>query len=83
MGDIENIFFDISLRKTKQTIAGITYRPKNSINFLECFDEHLDDIILDNETIKLGDFSVNFSHSVKYILKGNWSMQSSITSEPI
>ena len=36
MGDLKNTFFDIRLRKTKQTTVGITYRPKNSINFLEC-----------------------------------------------
>ena len=35
MGDIE--------------VVGIIYRPPNSINLLECFNNHLDDINLDNE----------------------------------
>ena len=49
MGDIEDIFFDILLPKTKPIFVGIIYRPPNSINFLECFNNHLDDINRDNE----------------------------------
>ena len=30
-------------------VIGIIYRPPNSINLLECFNNHLDDINLDNE----------------------------------
>ena len=71
MGDTENIFFDILLRKAKKTFVGIANRPKNSITFLECFDKHLDDINLDNAIILLGDYNANFSHSVKYSLKGS------------
>ena len=38
MGDIEGIFFDILLPKTKPISVGIIYRPPNSINFLKCFN---------------------------------------------
>ena len=55
MGDIEGIFFDILLPKTKPIFVGIIYRPATSINFLECFNKHLDDINLDNEIFLLGD----------------------------
>ena len=47
IGDIEGMFFEILLPKTKPIFVGIIYRPPNSINFLECFN-HLDDINLDN-----------------------------------
>ena len=69
MGDIEGIFFDILLPKTKPIFVGIIYRPPNSINFLKCSYIHLDDINLDNEIFLLGDFNINLLHNGKYILK--------------
>ena len=47
IGDIEGIFFDILLPKTKPAFVGIIYRPPTCINFLECFHKHLDDINLE------------------------------------
>ena len=59
MGDIEGLFFDIPLPKTKSIFVAKIYRPPISINFLECFNKHLDDINLDNEIFLLGDFNIN------------------------
>ena len=49
MGDIEDVFLDILLPKTKPIIVEIIYGPPISINFLDCFNKHLDDMNLDNE----------------------------------
>ena len=80
MGDIEGIFFDISLPKTKPIFVGIIYRPPNSINFLECFNKNQDDINLNNEIFWLGDFNANLLHNGKYILKENQAMENRIPS---
>ena len=80
MGDIEGIFLDILLPKTEPIFLGIIYRPPNNINFLECFDKHLNDINLDNEIFLLGDFSINLLYNGKYILKENQAMQNRIPS---
>ena len=74
MGDIEDIFLDILLPKTKPIFAGIIYRPPNNISFFECFNKHLNHINLDNEMFLLGDFNINL-HNGKYILKENQAMQ--------
>ena len=80
MGDIEGMFFDVLLPETKPIVVGIIYRPANNINFLECFDKHLDDINLHNEIVLLGDFNINLLHNGKYILKENQAMQNRIPS---
>ena len=78
MGDIEGIFYGILLPNTKPSFVGIIYKPPNNINFLECFNKHLDDISLDNEIFLLGDFNINLLHNGKYILKENQAMQNQI-----
>ena len=75
MGDIESIFYHIFLPKTTPISVGIIYRPPNSINFLECFNNHLDDINFDNEIFLFFFFSMNLLHNRKYILKENQAMQ--------
>ena len=80
MGDIEGISFDILLPKTKQIFVGIIYRLPTSINFLECFNKHLDDINLDNEIFLLGDFTINLFHNGKYFLKNKQDMQNHMPS---
>ena len=80
MGDIEGIFFDILLPKTKPIFVRIIYRSPTSINSLECFNKHLDDINLDNEIFLLGDFNINLLHNGKYILKENQAMQNRMPS---
>ena len=66
--------------RQNQFFVGIIYRPPNSINFLECFNKHLDDINLNNEIFWLGDFNVNLLHNGKYILKENQAMENRIPS---
>ena len=78
MGDIEGIFFDILLPKIKPVFVGIIYRPPESINFLGCFNKHLDNINLDNEIFLFGDFNINLLHNGKYILKEKQAMQNRI-----
>ena len=67
LGDIEGIFFDILLPKTKPVFLGIIYRPPNNINFLI----HLNDIKVDYEIFLLGNFNINLLNNGKYILKEN------------
>ena len=69
MGDIESIFLDILLSKTKPIFVGIIYRPPKSIHFLECF----------NKQLLLGVFNINL-HNGRYILKENQAMQNRIPS---
>ena len=78
MEDIDGIFFVILLPKTKPIFVGIIYRPPTSINFLECFDKHLDDINLDDKIFLLGHFNINLLHNGKYILKENQTMENRI-----
>ena len=73
-------FFDILLPKTKPIFVEIIYGPPTSINFLECFNKHLDDVNLDNETFLYGDFNKNLLHNGKYILKEIQAMQNRIPS---
>ena len=80
MQDIECIFFDILLPKTKSILVGITYRLPTSINYLESSHKHLDDINLNHETFLHGHFSNNLLHNGKYILKENQAMQNRIPS---
>ena len=40
MGEIEGIFLNILLPKTKPIFVGIIYRPPNNINFSEWFSKH-------------------------------------------
>ena len=80
MGDIEGIFLDILLPKTKPFFVGIIYRPLNSINFLVCFNKQLDDINIHNEIFLLGDFIINLLHGGKYILKENQARKNWIPS---
>ena len=75
MGDIEGIFLDILLPKTKPIFVGKVYRPLNSINFSKSSNKHLDDINLDNELFLLVYFNINLLHNGKYILKQNQAMQ--------
>ena len=80
IGDIKGIFFDALLPKTKPIFVGVIYTPPNSVDFLECFNKHLDDINLDNEIFLLGDFTINLLDNGKYILEENQAMQNHIPS---
>ena len=75
---MKTLFLDILLPKTKSIFKRIIYRLQNNISFLECFNKHLDDISLDNETFLLLDFNINLLHNGKHILKENQAMQNRI-----
>ena len=79
MGDIEGIFLNILIVKTKPIFVGINYRPPYNINFLECFRKYLGDINFNNEIFLLGD--INLLHNAKYILEENQAMQIRIPSK--
>ena len=38
--DIENVFFEIHLPRTKPITVGIVYQPPNQTNFIKTFNEH-------------------------------------------
>ena len=81
MGEIERIFFDILLPKTTTNLCRNNLQ--TCINFLECFNEHLNYINLDNEIFLFGDFNVNIFRNGKYILKENQAMQNRIPSRSL
>ena len=61
--DIEHIFFDVLLLKTKPFSVGIFYRPPNKANFLEFLtNDFLSLSPESNELYMLGDFNINVLH---------------------
>ena len=58
--DIENVFFEIHLPKTKPITVGIVYRPPNQTNFIKTLNENFAKLDTTNkETYILGDFNIN------------------------
>ena len=58
--DIENIFFELLLPKTKPIVIGTVYRPPNQTNFMKIFNENLSKVDTnDVEIYILGDFKVD------------------------
>ena len=68
--DIETIFIDIFLPKTKPMTLGIVYRPLSQTSFLETMNEHFYklDIVI-KETYILGDFNINLYLNNKYVFE--------------
>jgi exonuclease III len=56
--DVEAVFVDIMLPKTKPITVGAMYRPPKQSNFLELYQETLSQIDLSNELYILGDFNI-------------------------
>ena len=81
--DIENVFFEIHLPKTKPITAGIVYRPPNQTNFIKTLNEHFAKLDITNkETYILGDFNINLYHNGKYIIcKNNTIVSRSVSSD--
>ena len=70
--DIENIFFEIHLPKTKPITVGIVNQPLNQTNFITSLNEHFAKLDLTNkETYILDDFNINLYHNGKYIIWKN------------
>ena len=69
--DIENIFFDILLPKTKAFTVGVFYRPPpNQNNFLDIISEDFDKLKSeDKEVYILGDLNINVLLNGKSILE--------------
>ena len=59
--EIENIFLDILLPKTKPILIGIVYRPPDQYDFLEHFSEAINNTynFVNQEVYILGDFNIN------------------------
>ena len=66
--NLEDIYVELLLNKTKPIITGTCYRAPDNVNFLECIENTLNKIDPDSETIFLGDFNINLldeSSSIK------------------
>ena len=58
--EIENIFFEILLPKTKPVTVGIIHRPPNQSNFLHDLNKHFAKLdTLKKELYIIGDFNIN------------------------
>ena len=81
--DIENVFFEIHLPKTKPITVGIVYRPPNQTNFIKTLNENFAKLDTTNkETYILGDFNINLYHNGKYIIwKNNTLISRSVTKD--
>ena len=81
--DIENVFFEIHLPKTKPITVGIVYRPPNQTNFIKTLNENFAKLDTTNkETYILGDFNINLYHNGKYIIcKNNTLISRSVTND--
>ena len=79
--DIENVFFEIHLPKTKPITVGIVYRPPNETNFIKTFNKKFAKLDTTNkETYILGDFNINLNHNGKYLIcKNNALISRSVT----
>ena len=68
--DIETIFIEIFLPKTKPMTVGIVYRPPSHTSFLETMNEHFYKLdTINKETYILGDFNINLYLSNRYVLE--------------
>ena len=75
--DIENVFFEIHLPKTKPIAVGIVYQPPNQTNFIKTLNENFAKLDTTNkETYILGDFNINLYHNGKYIIRQNNTLMS-------
>ena len=67
--DIENIFIEIFLPKTKPMAGGIVYRPPSQTSLLEKMNEHFYELdTINKETYIFGDFNINL-HLKKCFLR--------------
>ena len=68
--DIETIFIEISLPKTKPMAVGIVYRPPSQTSLLENMNEHFYKLdTINKETYILGDFNINLYLNNKYVFE--------------
>ena len=67
--NLEAIWIELFLKKTKPIVAGCVYRPPNKLNFFEEFKGVLSKIELQCERIVLGDFNICELHEQSKFLK--------------
>ena len=68
--DIETIFIEIFLLKTKPMAVAIVYRPPSQTSFLETMNVHFYKLdTINKETHILGDFKVNLYLYNKYVFE--------------
>ena len=66
--NIETIFIEIFLPKTKPMAVGIIYRPPSQTSFLETMNERFHKLdTISKETYILGDFNINLYLNNKYV----------------
>ena len=73
--DIESIFIDIFLRKSKPILKGVLYRLPNKLEFVEYHDNSFKESNICNiqESYHIGDFNVNLLSENKMLLKKQYS----------
>ena len=59
--NLETLFIDVILNKTKPFVVGVCYRPPNDNKFVENFKNVLESFVPDTEIHILGDFNYCFS----------------------
>ena len=68
--DIENIFIDLLLPKTKPITVGIVYKPPHQTGFIEKITANFNSLkVADTEMYVLGDLNINLLQNSKYILE--------------
>ena len=65
---IESIWAEILLPKTKPIVIGACYRPQTDTRFFEVFEDTLSKIRSDLELIILGDFNVDYALKQDHLL---------------
>ena len=67
--DLEAIWFDILLPKTKPILVGNVYRPPKQTDFISKFEETLCKINPEHETLIFGDFNICLLHKMSNLCK--------------
>ena len=82
--EIENIFVEILLPKSKPLIVGIIYRPPKESEFLEIINANFDKLDPDMKKLYiLGDFNINMYQNNKYIVRDDNTISSRLLSSDI
>ena len=63
--DLESLYVNILLPKTKPILIGVCYRPPTQTNFYKLLEESLESVSPDMEFILLGDFNTDLTNKNK------------------
>ena len=64
--NVESLWLDLFMKKTKPLLIGCIYRPPDQQNFIELFQETLDNIT-GRETIILGDINIDVQKNCSFV----------------